>query len=319
MAVFFGLIHLVVPAIDMFDFSPQDMGMSTLIVTVIQLVFALVIVQLMKRDGSYLVLDHAGFRLGDLFRPILGWMFILFKFGAIFAVVQLLPSDVLKTQPVGIVLALVLSLSIGLFEEYLFRGFMFKNMIKGKDESAVIPAALISSLLFGLFHIDFVMVLKGVNTGQIGTAFFAFGVGFYLAAITYRFGKMWIPIMIHALIDFPTFLMIALVDTGKIFEYIEPYLDEMTLSMTDLGTEGGNPAIVLLGLMFLVAGGRMLRKTTNARRMERITREELDRQSSVNQSDYFPSPDNFLHDDKYDQIDSLQNETETERNKDVNE
>lgn len=296
MAVFFTIVYVGFPTFEPGDSSQEQLGLSTILITGVQLIFALGIVGLMKKDGSYSVLNRPESSPSDLFRPVLGWLFIAFKFIAIFIVFTFLPPDLINVQPLGIVLALALSLSIGLFEEYLFRGFLFKNLVRDQDESAVLKAALISSLMFGLFHIDFMMVLKGggISAGQIGVAIFAFGVGFYLAAITYRFGKMWIPVLIHALIDFPTFLMIALVDTNKIFDLIEPLLEEMTLSIGDLGTESGNPAIFAIGLIFLVAGFRMLRKTIAARRLERITQEEMDQQLYDNYGNqFFPDMENF--------------------------
>lgn len=296
MAAFFTIVYVVVPAFDEGTLDQRQLGLWAILITGVQLIFTVGIIALMKKDGSYPVLDRSRSRPSDLFRPILGWLFIAFKFVAIYIIFAFLPPGVIHVQPWGIVLALALAFSIGLFEEYLFRGFLFKNLVRGRDESAVIPAALLSSLMFGLFHIDFMMVLKGegISLGQIGIVSFAFGVGFYLAAITYRFGKMWIPVTIHALIDFPTFLMIALVDTDKIFDLIAPLLEDMNLSIGDLGTEGGNPMIFIIGIIFLLAGFRILRRTISAQRQDRITREEIERQLyDTYGNDHFPDMENF--------------------------
>ena len=294
MAVFFGLTKFLIPMFDPGDFSPQTLGLTTLIVTLIQLSLTVIIVVIMRRDGSYPVLRQPGYRLAELFKPILGWVFIIIKAGSVLLLVNLAPAELIKVQPLGVVLALVFSFSIGFFEEYLFRGFLFKNLMKERDESHAMSAALISSFLFGLFHIDFLMVSRGVSIGQFAVAFFAMGVGFYLAAVTYRFGKMWIPVTIHALIDFPTFLLVALVDTERIFDLLEPFLNDMPLSVTDMGMGEGNIAVAAIGLVFLFAGYRMLNKTISARRQARLFEEEIRRQMLESYgSDYLPNPEHY--------------------------
>ena len=267
MAVFFGITTILLPRFNILD--PLDLGRASLILSAIQFTMTLLIIALMKRDQTYRLLEERGIYFGRLFRPILAWLFIALKFAAVFLVISFFPEDVLQVNPSGLLTATVFALSIGLFEEFLFRGFLFKNLLIGRDERAVMTAALISSILFGLFHIDFMMVSKGQLIGaQLGLAWFAFGMGFYFAAVVYRYQKLWIPIVLHALVDVSTFYLIALIETDALFDMLAP-----VLSVTDLGGTGSNSFLLAVGLVFLLFGFRMLRQTFSIRQSERLLRE----------------------------------------------
>lgn len=262
MIIFFGIASFLLPYLKLND--PMDLGRTSLIITGIQVAIALVIIGLMKRDGSWLYLEEPGLQFRRLFRPVTAWLLIAIKFIAIFVVVNFLPSHLIQPSALGLLIATALALSIGLFEEVLFRGFLFKNLARGEDESRVISAAFISSALFGLFHLDFLMVSKGQMIGsQLSLAIFAFGIGLYLAALVYRYQKLWIPIVLHALVDVSTFYLIAVVNQGAIFDFLEP-----VLSLSDLGGTGSNPFLIALGVVFLLFGYRMLRQTVTKRESE---------------------------------------------------
>lgn len=293
MAVFFGITTGILPTMKLND--PLDLGRVSLVITAIQVVLSIIIVTLMRRDGTYPLLEEPGVFFGRLFKPVLAWLFIIIKFVAILLMLTYLPDEAVRLQPLPLLIATALALSIGLFEELLFRGFLFKNLLADHNESKVMRAAIISSVLFGLFHIDFIMVSKGQMIGaQLGIAWFATGIGLYFAGLVYRFQKLWIPIILHALIDVSTFYLIAVIDGDSLFDILEP-----VISITDMGGTGSNPLLIAIGVGFFLAGYRMLHKTISARREERLAYERsLEYQNPFDNS-YFPDPADFQPRDTY--------------------
>ena len=91
----------------------------------------------------------------------------------------------------------MLSLVVALAEETFFRGLILQSL----RPAGVLPAVLVSSLLFALPHLlnslggmwDPVFTL--VNT------FAAFGIGIVFSALVLRTGSIWPPIVLHALIN----------------------------------------------------------------------------------------------------------------------
>ncbi len=86
---------------------------------------------------------------------------------------------------------------IGFVEELLFRGFLFKALIR---EDGVRKAVIISSLTFGIGHI------ANLLTGQVAfdtvlQVFFAIAVGFLFTMVCLKSGSMFPCIIAHSLID----------------------------------------------------------------------------------------------------------------------
>jgi len=83
---------------------------------------------------------------------------------------------------------LALSLTAGLCEELLFRGYLIWVL---SFSLAVWPAAIVSSLLFGYGHL-----YQSVG-GMVKTA----AVGFVAASLYIVSGSIWLPMLMHALLD----------------------------------------------------------------------------------------------------------------------
>lgn len=103
----------------------------------------------------------------------------------------------------------VLCVFVGLFEEILFRGIVFRSLITGAegDRKTVIISAIVSSLLFGFLHTLPAFLAGSVNSA--GTAgevlaktLSAAIVGFLLCALFYKTKSLAGPALIHALNDF---------------------------------------------------------------------------------------------------------------------
>lgn len=97
----------------------------------------------------------------------------------------------------GLACAAVMMAFVGFAEELIFRGFLFKAILKS---GSVKKAVIISSVTFGLGHIlnllngqDFVETLVQVV--------FAVAVGFVFTMVFYKGGSLWPCILAHSLID----------------------------------------------------------------------------------------------------------------------
>ncbi len=89
----------------------------------------------------------------------------------------------------------IISILAGVGEEALFRGVMQTNLA---GLLGVVPALLVTSLLFGLVH--FVTSTYAVMAGIIGL---------YLGVISIWSGNLFAPMVIHALYDFVALMYLA--------------------------------------------------------------------------------------------------------------
>ena len=97
----------------------------------------------------------------------------------------------------GLIYAAVSMALVGFVEELLFRGFLFKAMLK---DGNVKMAIIISSLTFGLGHII------NLFTGQdlietLNQVIFAVAIGFIFTMVYYKSGSLLPGILAHSIID----------------------------------------------------------------------------------------------------------------------
>lgn len=97
----------------------------------------------------------------------------------------------------GQLFAAVMMAFVGFAEELIFRGFLFKALLK---DGSVKTAIIISSVTFGVGHI------LNLFLGQdlVGTLFqlvFAVAVGFMFTMAFYKGGSLWPCVLVHSIID----------------------------------------------------------------------------------------------------------------------
>ena len=107
-------------------------------------------------------------------------------------------SGFLPDYPVpGVICAAVSMALIGFVEELLFRGFLFKAMLK---DGSVRTAVIVSSVTFGLGHI--MNLFTGQNlTDTLNQIVFAIAVGFIFTLVFYKSGSLLPGILAHSFID----------------------------------------------------------------------------------------------------------------------
>lgn len=93
--------------------------------------------------------------------------------------------------------AVIAMLLVGFIEEMIFRGFLFRILLK-KDPAPV--AITISAVTFGIGHI--VNLFAGqADVETVIQVFFAIAWGFIFTYVFYKSGSLWICIIVHGLVD----------------------------------------------------------------------------------------------------------------------
>jgi membrane protease YdiL (CAAX protease family) len=103
----------------------------------------------------------------------------------------------------NIYLFLVESLSVGFFEEIIFRGLVLVLLIEklGKKSNGLLKAIIISASIFSLIHI--INIFDGASIGntvlQIG---YSFLIGLLFAVLYLKTKNLWLIMILHALYNF---------------------------------------------------------------------------------------------------------------------
>ena len=97
----------------------------------------------------------------------------------------------------GLLFAAVMMAFVGFAEELIFRGFLFKAILKGGN---VKTAIIVSSVTFGLGHILNLFIGQDPVETLVQIAF-AVAVGLVFTMAFYKSGSLWPCILAHSLID----------------------------------------------------------------------------------------------------------------------
>jgi membrane protease YdiL (CAAX protease family) len=115
------------------------------------------------------------------------------------AVMAFLPlfEEIAPTPQGTVAIFVILSIVVALAEETFFRGLILQSL----RPAGVLPAVLVSSLLFALPHL--LNSLGGIwdPVFTLVDTFAAFGIGIVFSALVLRTGTIWPPIVLHALIN----------------------------------------------------------------------------------------------------------------------
>ena len=114
----------------------------------------------------------------------------------------------------GLIFAAVSMALVGFAEEMIFRGFLFRAMLK---DGRVVTAVVVSSVTFGLGHI--VNLFTGhALTETLAQMAFAVAVGFVLTMTYYKSGSLLPGILAHSVID--VFSLFGAADASPVLNHI---------------------------------------------------------------------------------------------------
>ena len=97
----------------------------------------------------------------------------------------------------GLLFAAVMMAFVGFAEELIFRGFLFRAILKN---GSVRTAIILSSVTFGLGHILNLFIGQDLIDTLI-QILFAIAIGFVFTMVFYKSGSLWPCILAHSLID----------------------------------------------------------------------------------------------------------------------
>ena len=94
--------------------------------------------------------------------------------------------------------------SVGVAEEFLFRGVIAQTLLEhfGTSRAGVWKACLLSGLYFGAAHLT--NLTGSAPLGVLMQCVFAASLGTLLAAVYFRTGNIWVTVFIHAAMDIMT-------------------------------------------------------------------------------------------------------------------
>lgn len=114
---------------------------------------------------------------------------------------------------VNAIIILVYTLSIGFWEEGLFRGIITNGLVKllPKTKRGIFVAIALNGLIFGLLHMDWQVFSMGydMQTGILHNVLLVLktgSIGMVLAAIYLRTKNIWPCMLAHAMIDFASYM-----------------------------------------------------------------------------------------------------------------
>ena len=121
--------------------------------------------------------------------------------------------------------------SVGVAEEFLFRGVIAQTLLEhfGTSRGGVWKACLLSGLLFGAAHLT--NLLSSAPFGVLMQCVFAASLGTLFAAIYFRTGNLWVTVFLHGAMDIASMLVGGLYGTEDVAESISGYDASMMLSI----------------------------------------------------------------------------------------
>lgn len=198
-----GLLLLLFPP----SLEPSVLAvLLTILNDVLRIALAFLVVGIIKYSWR----DAFQFGLGG---KNLGMSLALASFGLLVALSNLLQYGLAGTplQPGlgGIALALLSGLAPGIFEEIVCRGAVLTNcIIQWREKPGrILRSLLVSSIVFGLLHL---INLAQADLGStIVQVFYAAALGIFFGAVYLRTRNLWGSIIVHAVIDFTSYLFIG--------------------------------------------------------------------------------------------------------------
>lgn len=127
--------------------------------------------------------------------------FYSFLFVSLFLAILVEPETQWQTGP-ALWVGILTILGVGIREELVFRGVITNALVLryGKTRKGLWFTILFSSLLFSLLHAT--NIFYGVSfTGAFAQLMAAMGLGALICAIYLRGGNIWVPVLIHSVID----------------------------------------------------------------------------------------------------------------------
>jgi len=155
--------------------------------------------------GKVFGLQEFGLGKKNFFRGMLtgGFMFFVCVLNVLAALAEYMEYPVVMPPVSLIIMVVIEQLFVGLFEEFLFRGFLLHTLLVKFGEnkfSGKMAAVFISSLIFGLAHfINLNEQMLNETISQVCSSAF---VGIFFGVLYLRVRNIWVVVCYHALTNY---------------------------------------------------------------------------------------------------------------------
>ena len=215
----FLLCVLFISAVTIFGILLLDMipPIRLTIFTIGQLVLSGILIWLMRKLE---VFDVNEFRFRGIVEKLpLAWFGIVYIIVSFFVVFTQIPADSYISPNISYLLIVILHpfIGTGIFEEVLYRGLVLKILLNkmGDSKKGTIHSIIISSALFGFFHVGNIFAGAPVMS-TITQMISATATGLFFAVIFVRTRKLLIPILLHGLLNLSVQIFDAIVSPAAL-------------------------------------------------------------------------------------------------------
>jgi membrane protease YdiL (CAAX protease family) len=231
LAVLFILVLTAIGLVAM-EFAEPIHGLA--LFTVGQLILALIAIWLMRKLH---VFDRADFKFKNMGKGfLLGWFFLVAAgVNFVLNLIGLPESSFITPNPLTLIVVLLHPfIGTGLFEEVLVRGLILKLLLvtMGHTKRGVINAVVISSVIFGVAHI--VNLIQADVLPVTSQIIYATATGILFAALYLRTKTLWVPILLHGLVNLSSQIFNAFIDFDMLPQNNEAQADIISLIINTL-------------------------------------------------------------------------------------
>lgn len=162
-----------------------------------------------------------------------------------------------------IIMFLVFALSVGLYEEIVFRGLIFGLFRKyfGESKKGIYTSVLLSALIFGCVHFLNLIVYPGLIITTIAQVISASFVGVLFAVIYFRTENLLPCIILHTIFDFAGYFW---------FSFAKDIDKMMNVANTTDTNIGAGIINIALCSLFVISGLLQLRKVFKNKKLNSI-------------------------------------------------
>ncbi|MCL2367359.1 MAG: CPBP family intramembrane metalloprotease [Oscillospiraceae bacterium] len=222
--------------------------------TVGQVMLSAIAIWLMRKLQIFNVDDFKFKNMGKGFL-LAGLAIIMAAISFFTTFTQLPENSFIAPNPLNLLIVVLHPfIGTGAFEEILIRGLVLKILLikMGGSRKGILHACVISSVIFGVVHI--VNLINGDVALVVGSQIvYATAFGVFFTALFLRTRTLWIPILIHGLVNLSGQIFNAIVDYSILQQF-------NTQAQTEIDILGHIITLLLITVPLLVVGFVLLRK-----------------------------------------------------------
>ncbi len=208
------------------QYLPYD-GDSVMQMTLVRVLLSAILIGIMILMGSKKIFANVKDGFGFSLRSCIYFLIIAALPGIISIITAITKNNIPDNWLMSELSYFILALSVGIFEEGLFRGIVLNSTLRktGKTRKGIWAAIIISSFIFGVFHVvgyifggsyDLIGILQTIGK-ILQTGIF----GVLLCALFLKTRNFWGIALAHALNDFLAFQALIFGQNASVGNYVK--------------------------------------------------------------------------------------------------